>query len=359
MSTTWIFVLLGILVASVLYASAKIIRLLAMSRRKDRTETVQAGNNTSARLLLLFLILFMGGFWWYFFYAGPDMLPESASEHGAETDRLFYTAMGVILVPFTVLNILLFYAAFRFRYRKGKTARFYPKNNRLEVVWTFVPAGVFTVLIISGITTWNNIKSPAPEGAEVIEVMGYQFAWAVRYPGQDEELGSRHYQLIDAENMFGMDFTDAASFDDFTPRVLHIPKGKPVLLKIFSRDVIHSVFLPHFRVKMDAVPGMPTRFWFTPKYSTAEMREKTGDPDFNYELACTEVCGRGHFAMRMIVVVDEAVDYQAWKSEQRPWLQQNPDYLAEVPYELKELARIKSGIDSTSQALPKQLQVSL
>ena len=339
MDTTWIFILLGLLVVSVLYVTTKVIRLLALTRQKDHDKTVPAGNNTSAKFLLLFMILLMGGFWWYFFFSTPDMLPESASEHGVETDQLFRVVLGVILIPFTFLNILLFYAAFRFRHREGKPAQFYPKNNRLEVIWTTVPGIVFTILIVLGISEWDDIKSPAPDDAEVVEVMGYQFAWAIRYPGQDETLGERDYRLIDTDNLFGMDFTDASSFDDFTPMQLHIPKGKPVLLKIFSRDVIHSVFLPHFRVKMDAVPGMPTRFWFTPRYTTEEMREKTGNPDFNYEMACTEVCGRGHFAMRMVVVVDEPEDYEAWKSEQQTWLQQHPEYLAEVPPPLRGLAR--------------------
>ena len=145
-------------------------------------------------------------------------------------------------------------------------------------------------------------------------------------------------------NEFGIDFKDEAAFDDFTPREIHIPKGKPVLLKIRARDVLHSVFAPHFRLKMDAVPGMPTSFWFIPSKSTAEMRVETGNPDFNYEIACAEVCGRGHFSMRMLVVVDEPEDYQKWKSEQETWLSKNQDYLSQVPENLKELALLKTGL---------------
>src|SRR5690606_18298201 len=113
-------------------------------------------------------------------------------------------------------------------------------------------------------------------------------------------------------NEFGLDFTDRSSFDDFIPRELYLPKGRPVEIKIRARDVLHSFYLPHFRVKMDAVPGMPTRFGFTPTKTTEEMREETGNPDFNYELACAEVCGRGHFSMRMIVVVLEPEEYDKW-----------------------------------------------
>ena len=128
------------------------------------------------------------------------------------------------------------------------------------------------------------------------------------------------------------------------PREIHLPKGKPVLLKIRARDVLHSVFLPHFRVKMDAVPGMPTQFWFVPTKTTAEMRAETGNPDFNYELACTEICGRGHFSMRLIVVVDEPAEYEQWKSEQGSFLSKNPDYISKIPEEMRELASINAGI---------------
>ena len=99
--------------------------------------------------------------------------------------------------------------------------------------------------------------------------------------------------------------------------------------KIRARDVLHSVFLPHFRQKMDAVPGMPTSMWFVPKLTTEEMRTKTGNPEFNYELACTEVCGQGHFGMKAMVEVDTPEEFKEWYSEQEPWIKQNEDYLAE------------------------------
>ena len=96
---------------------------------------------------------------------------------------------------------------------------------------------------------------------------------------------------------------------------------------------------------MDAVPGMPTQFWFVPTKSTADMRSETGNPDFNYELACAEICGNGHFSMRMIVVVDEPADYEKWKKSQQTWLSQNPDYLSQVPEELQEVAMLSAGIE--------------
>ncbi|MFM7488279.1 MAG: cytochrome c oxidase subunit II, partial [Cytophagales bacterium] len=115
--------------------------------------------------------------------------------------------------------------------------------------------------------------------------------------------------------------------------------------KIRAKDVLHSVFLPHFRLKMDAVPGMHTTFKFVPTKSTADMREETGNPNFNYEMACTEICGRGHFSMKFPVFVHDTVeDYEKWMASQEAWLKQNPDYLKYVPAELKEAAMIKAGI---------------
>ena len=158
--------------------------------------------------------------------------------------------------------------------------------------------------------------------------MGKQFNWMVRYPGKDNQLGLVKHTLIDATNEFGLDFQDKATMDDFMPMEIHVPKGRPVLLKIRARDVLHSVYMPHFRLKMDAVPGMPTSFWFIPTKTTAEMQNETGNSNFKYELACAEICGRGHFAMRMVVVVEEEEDYQRWLAAQKPFAEQNPDAVA-------------------------------
>ena len=204
--------------------------------------------------------------------------------------------------------------------------------------------------MFSGLKAWNDITSAAPEDSEVIEVFGQQFAWFSRYTGNDNKLGDFDYRKIDADNKLGIDLTDEYAFDDFIPREIHLPKGQPVLFKIRARDVLHSVFAPHFRLKMDAVPGMPTQFHFVPTKTTAEMREETGNPEFNYELACTEVCGRGHFSMRMLIVVDEPADYAKWKSEQTAWLKQNEAYLDKVPSGLREVAKIKAGIETVEVA---------
>jgi len=303
-------------------------------------------NKVNAFLFILFLVVGFSLLIWYSIANFHLYQRPIASEHGVETDRLFWITMAITGVVFVITQILLFYFSYRYQHKPTRRALFFPDNNRLEFIWTIVPAVVLTALVVYGLFVWNNVMKPAPENAEIIEVMGYQFAWKVRYPGKDGELGAHDFRLIDATNEFGLDFTDRLAFDDFTPREMHLPKGKPVEFRIRARDVLHSVFAPHFRLKMDAVPGMPTRFWFIPTKSTADMRIETGNPEFNYEIACAEVCGRGHFSMRLLVVVDEPADYEKWKAEQQPWLSKNPEYMTKVPENLKELALIKSQIES-------------
>jgi len=305
-------------------------------------------NHVNGVLMLLFLLI-SGAVTIYFSYSWYDdyKLPI-ASAHGVDVDLLFWWTMVITGIAFVVTEVLLFYFAFRYRYRKGQKVSFYPDNSKLEIIWTIVPAVVLTILILYGLNVWTEVTDKAPENAEVIEIMGMQFAWQTRYPGADNKLGKYDYKLIDAGNIFGMDLSDKNSFDDFTPREMHLPKGKPVLLKIRARDVLHSVFAPYFRLKMDAVPGMPTRFWFVPTKTTKEMRDETGNPDFNYEIACAEICGKGHFSMRYLVVVDTPEDYEKWKESQKTWLSLNPEYLSKVPENLREVAAVASGIEEES-----------
>jgi cytochrome c oxidase subunit 2 len=226
-----------------------------------------------------------------------------------------------------------------------------PDNHKLEIIWTIVPAIVLALLIFRGLRVWNDITAPASADAEVIELVAKQFDWTARYPGvKDKTLGNINYRLINPTNEFGLDLRDKNSYDDFKSMVLHLPVGKEVLLRIRAKDVLHSVYLPHFRVKMDAVPGMITQFKFTPTMTTQQMRDSLGNQKFNYEMACAEICGRGHFSMRFPVIVDEVEDYEKWKSTQQSWLQQNPDYLNSVPAELREAAMIKAGIPLDNNA---------
>ncbi|MHC2991720.1 cytochrome C oxidase [Pontibacter sp. HJ8] len=311
--------------------------------------TTKTSNKVNGVLLLLFLIVGGAAFFWSFADSWDEMNQPIASVHGEWTDSLFWTTMIVIGIVFVITQILLFWYSYKYQHKDDKRAYYYPHNNKLEIVWTMIPAVVMALLVFAGWKTWTNITSAAPADAVVVEVMGKQFNWMVRYPGADNKLGTANFRLIDATNEFGVDFSDPNSMDDFMPREIHVPKGKPVLLKIRSRDVIHSVFLPHFRLKMDAVPGMPTKFWFVPTKTTDEMRTETGNPEFNYELACTEICGRGHFAMRFILVVDEPEDYEAWLASQQPFIEQNPQLLTKFADDAKEQLVLEKSTENAKK----------
>lgn len=337
---------LGILlVLVILVLLFRVQSLVDVAKGSDK-KIESTSNKVNGALFLFFLIAGIVAFFWYSIAEVDRYTLPNASVHGALTDKMFWITTIITGIVFILANVALFYFAFRYQYKETNKALFYPDNHKLEIAWTVIPAIVLTLLVGYGLKVWTQITDNPPQEAEVLEILGYQFAWKVRYPGKDGVLGGYNYQLIDPINEFGVDFSDKASFDDFVPREIHVPKGKPVHLKIRARDVLHSVYLPHFRVKMDAVPGMPTRFWFVPTKSTEEMRLETGNPEFNYELACTEICGRGHFSMRLIMVVDEPEDYEAWKNSQEPWLNQNPSYLSKVPENLQEVAVVTAGINS-------------
>lgn len=343
-----------VLVLIILYLIFRVGSLINLARTRPETadERVDSSNNLNAGLFLVFMVVAIGGFFWYSWAHFDDYNLPVASEHGVRTDTLFWITMAVSVAAFVIISIIAFVFMFQYRYRKDRKAKFYPDNHYLELAWTIIPAVVLAILIFTGLRAWNDITGPASEDAEVIELVAQQFAWNVRYPGvKDNTLGGHNYMLIDGINQLGLDLTDKNSFDDFQSLQLHIPKGKEVLLKIRAKDVLHSVYLPHFRVKMDAVPGMITQFKFVATKTTQEMRDELNDPEFVYELACAEVCGRGHFSMRMEVIVEEPAAYEQWKSAQTPWLKANPDYMEKVPADLREAAMIKAGLQQDPGAV--------
>lgn len=341
-----LIIFLGVvLVLAILYQIFRVSKLVSIAKGKVEEKSGSA-NKINAALFIVFMVGSLGWFFWYSFaYYDHYTLPV-ASEHGKHTDTLFWITMAVTVVAFTIISIIMFVFIYQYQYREGQKAKYFPDNHYLELAWTIIPAVVLAVLIFTGLRAWNDITGPASKEAEVIEIIGQQFAWTVRYPGvKDKQLGKVNYKLIDNfGNEFGLDLTDKNSFDDFKSLELHLPVGKEILLKIRAKDVLHSVFLPHFRVKMDAVPGMPTQFKFKATKTTQQMRDDLGNPNFNYEMACAEICGKGHFSMRMAVVVEDEATYERWKASQEAWLKQNPDYLKKVPNELKEAAMIKAGM---------------
>lgn len=334
-----------ILILYILYLLFRVGNLVSIAKGR-KEERYEANNGVHALLFIVFMVVSLGGFFWYSYTFFDDYNLPLASEHGVKIDSVFWITMAVTVVAFTIISIVMFVFLYKYQYQPNRRAKYFPDNHYLELTWTIIPAIVLAILIFTGLRAWNEITAPASKEAEVIEIVAQQFAWTARYPGtKDNELGKYNFRLIDAVNEFGLDLSDSKAHDDFKSLELHLPKGKEVLLKIRAKDVLHSVFLPHFRVKMDAVPGMPTQFKFVATKTTAEMRDEIGNQNFNYELACTEICGRGHFSMKMTVIVEEEEQYEAWKRSQEAWLKQNPDYMEKVPTALRESAMIKSGLE--------------
>lgn len=347
-----VIIVIGVIfILLILFMIYRVITLVDIAKKKKgegdpRFERISSSNKVNAFLFLLFFIVAGGWMLWYSYARFDEYVMPVASEHGHDYEGIFWITMAITMFIFILTHILLFWFAYRYQYKVGAKALYYPDNLKLEIAWTILPAVVLALLVFTGWRVWTDITDPAPDDAEVVELFGYQFAWEARYPGRDNKLGNFDYRLIDAENQLGMDFTDRASFDDIVLATgpIYLPKGRPVLLKIRARDVLHSVYMPHFRLKMDAVPGMPTRFSFTPDKTTQEMRDLLRNQEFTYELACAEICGRGHFSMRREIIVVEPEEYVSWVNSQKSWLSNNPDYLSNVPVELRELALISAGI---------------
>jgi cytochrome c oxidase subunit 2 len=158
--------------------------------------------------------------------------------------------------------------------------------------------------------------NPDISEAQVIEIYGKQFQWTARISGGDNKLGKANYKFVTGKNSLGVDMEDKNSADDKLVREVHLVVDKPVLLKFRSQDVIHSAFLPHFRVQMNCVPGLSTQFAFTPTQTTSEMKEQEG-ADFEYVLLCNKICGAAHYNMQMNFIVETQDEYNAWIASQK------------------------------------------
>jgi cytochrome c oxidase subunit 2 len=338
--TSLIIILCVVLLMIVLLQIAKVMELT--SRIKGERAALKASSEWNGWLSLAFMVVFLVGVIWSAWHYRNQMLGygplQSASEHGAITDRLFNTTLFFTGIVFVLTHIALFWFAYKYRYQEGKKAQFISHDNRLEVFWTAVPAVVMTVLVIQGLNAWNKIMADTKEGEDYIEIeaMGQQFGWTIRYPGKDGLLGTRNFRLTTGANQVGQDFTDPKNWDDVIPgQEFLLPVNKKVRVRIIAKDVLHNFYLPHFRVKMDAVPGMPTYFVFTPTKTTAEFRNELRkyeeyntpyDPTepngpkrwekFDYELACAELCGKGHYSMRRVFKIVSEQEYESWIAQQ-------------------------------------------
>jgi cytochrome c oxidase subunit 2 len=295
----------------------------AASMRNDSKKRELSTNKTMAWLMVGFFVAFMIGVVYCHNMLKDKMLPVSASLQGESYDLMFKVTITVTGIVFFITHVLLFWFAFKYKSTGDKTSFFFAHNNKLELLWTTVPAIVMAILVAIGLRNWMNVTSDAPADANVVEVVGKQFNWIVRYPGKDNVLGKRDFRKInDADNVLGLDKNDPANSDDIISQSgeLHVVVNKPVKLLIGSRDVIHDVGLPHFRLKMDAVPGTTTTMWFTPKVTTAQMKLNTNNPNFVYEISCDQMCGKGHYSMRGTVVVETQEEYDKWLAGQKAYL---------------------------------------
>jgi cytochrome c oxidase subunit II len=213
-------------------------------------------------------------------------------------------------VVFTAVVLFMAYCVFRFRHREGLQAAYQPENKRLEW-WLAIFTGVgVAAMLTPGLFVWSQFVT-APKGASEFEVVGQQWMWSFRLPGKSGRLGTTDTKYSTPENPLGVNPNDPNGRDNIVVvgDDLHLPVGKPVRVWLRSIDVVHDFYVPEFRAKMDLMPGMVTRFWFTPT--------RTG----TFEILCAGFCGIGHPQMRGNVVVDSESDYQAWLQKQQTFAQ--------------------------------------
>lgn len=334
------------LLAVVLIQVGKVTELAG--KIKGEEETQYQTNNWNSNLSLIFLVVFLVGIVISVVYYKNDMLGYGphmpASAHGKSLDFLFNVTLFFTGIVFVLTHIALFWFTYKYRGKRNHKASFISHDNKLEIIWTAIPAVVMTFLVVGGLDAWNDVMADIKDKDEYIEIeaTGMQFAWMLRYPGADGKLGTRDYKKISSTNPLGQDWTDEKNLDDFQPSEIVLPVGKKVRVRIIARDVLHNFFLPHFRLKMDAVPGIPTYFVFTPVTTTQEYRERLShykewqepsdpkDPEskprwqtFDYELACAELCGKGHFSMRRIVKIVSQEEYDQWLKSQKSYYIEN------------------------------------
>lgn len=317
----------------------RVFELASSLKGNEPHKVTDSDNKLMSKIMLLALVVLMVFTAWNLISYAPLMLPESASEHGIGMDWLFNFNWAIIFLVFVLTQTLLFYFSYKYHGRKGQTATYLAHNNKLEMIWTVIPAIVLSVIIVFGLKQWNKITAPASDDAIVIQIYGKQFDWTARYAGEDNKLGTSNYKLITDMNALGMDSTDVQGQDDIIVKnEFHIPVGKEIEFKLNAREVIHSVYMPHFRSQMNCVPGMTTMMHFTPIITTDEMRKKpfvinlmkginelraakgkNADEEFNYILLCNKICGTSHYNMQMTIIVDTEEDYNKWLASKKPY----------------------------------------
>jgi len=397
-------ILLFAVIILAVITSARLLRvfdLTAKLRGREPYEITESENNINAVLMLLSMVGMFGMFIFltskYYTIENGYMLPPAASEHGVEVDSLLELNFIVISIAFFLTQTLMLWFCYRYRYNQKRKALHYAHNNKLELVWTVIPAIVLTVLILRGLIVWNHSTSRSDDPNRlVMEFYARQFDWTARFSGQDNILGEANFTMINDNNTLGLitqetiheqiaildsalikeerrrdeaflpqpeydkvltsirrlkfqiqrvlEFESQIAEKKFTTanddvvlqNEIHLPVNRIIDLNLRSQDVIHSAYLPHFRVHMYCVPGVNTNFTFKTIMTTAEMRRKLGNPDFNYLLYCNNICGNAHFNMMMTIVVDTEEDFQKWITGQKTFSQQMAERLSGVDESLVE-----------------------
>lgn len=321
------FFIIAILVLGFLitFQIAKASEYVAVLRGEEQSR--KQSNKVNAFMLLTFLVVGLIGVYYCNESLKGKILGAAASDHGVLIDRMLYITIAITFIVFVITQVGLFWFAYKYQHSDTRKAYYYPHNNKLELIWTVIPAITLTVLVGFGIFYWFKITGEAPKNAMQVEVVGSQFKWEFRYPGKDGILGKKYFKNITGDNPLGQIWEDPANRDDIyiVGEPMHLIVNKPVRLVIGAKDVIHDVGLAHFRMKMDAVPGTPTTMWFTPTKTSSQMKKETGKEDFVYEISCDQMCGKGHWSMRGEIVVETQEEFDVWMAQQKP------KYLAVFP----------------------------
>jgi cytochrome c oxidase subunit 2 len=235
-------------------------------------------------------------------------LPVAASAHAGEIDQMIALTHWLMLILFVGWGVYFVFVLFRFRRGANPKASYAGAKGKISK-GTEVAVAIVEVLLLVfyAIPAWaKRVRAfPSENEAVVVRVVSEQFAWNVHYPGPDGRFGRTDIKLVSADNPLGLDRTDAAAKDDVTTiNQLNLPVDRPVLVHLSTKDVIHSFGLFEMRVKQDAIPGMQIPVWFIPN--------RVGQ----YEIACSQLCGLGHFRMRGFVTIQSAADYQKWFDDQ-------------------------------------------
>jgi len=319
--TIFLTIAVVVLIFVVVFQIAKVSEYVSVLKGEEVSR--KQSNKINGYLMVVFLVLGLVGVWYCnnLLFDKTLLAHDSASVEGARVDSMLWVTLAISGIAFIATQVLLFGFAYKYQENENRKVVFFAHSTKLELIWTIIPAITLTILVVIGLRNWFLFTGEPPKNAMVVEVTGKQFGWIYRYPGKDGSFGKKYYKNIDnASNSLGLIWDDELAQDDIVmEQTVYLIKGKPVKLILGSRDVIHDVGLSHFRLKMDAVPGIPTTMWFTPKYTTKEMKEITGNPNFVYEISCDQLCGNGHYSMKGVIEVVDQEEFDAIMAKQKPY----------------------------------------